>query len=183
MIRKLLDRLFPPQKTARTLENGTVIKGVVYKMHDSSTVNFGNNCLVEGVLTTYTPLAHIRVGNGVFIGKNSIIGCANSIEIGNNVLISFDCVIQDSDTHSTDYLQRRNDTSDWLNGTKNWSGIPSRPIKIGNDAWIGARSIILKGITIGEGAIIGAGSVVTKDVAPFTVVAGNPAKFIKAIEH
>lgn len=50
---------------------------------------------------------------------------------------------------------------------------------IGNDVWIGRRSIILSGITIGDGAVIAAGSVVTKDVPPFTIVGGNPAKIIK----
>lgn len=51
-------------------------------------------------------------------------------------------------------------------------------VTIGNDVWIGSDVIILSGVTIGDGAIIGAGSVVTGDVEPFTVVAGNPAKFI-----
>jgi len=53
------------------------------------------------------------------------------------------------------------------------------PIVIGDGVWIGARAIILPGVTIGEGAVVAAGSVVTKDVEPFTVVGGNPAKFIK----
>lgn len=53
------------------------------------------------------------------------------------------------------------------------------PITIGNDVWIGACSIILKGVTIGDGAVVAAGSVVTKDVEPYTIVGGNPAKFIK----
>ena len=53
---------------------------------------------------------------------------------------------------------------------------------IGNNVFIGARSIILKGVTIGEGAVIGAGSVITKDVPPMTVVAGNPAIIIKSLE-
>ncbi len=183
MIRKLVDRIFPVKAKFKKLENGSVIKGVLYKANPDSEISIGENCLIEGVLTTYKASARITVGKHVFIGKNSILGCAEKIEIGNNVLISFDCVIQDTDTHSTNYLLRRKDTTDWLEGTKNWDNIPSQPIRIGNDAWIGARVIILKGITIGEGAIIGAGSVVTKDVAPFTVVAGNPAKFIKAIEH
>lgn len=52
-------------------------------------------------------------------------------------------------------------------------------VKIGNDVWIGAGSIILSGITIGDGAVIAAGSIVTKDVEPYTIVGGNPAKFIK----
>lgn len=54
-------------------------------------------------------------------------------------------------------------------------------ILVGQDAWIGAGAIVLPGITIGEGAVVGAGSVVTKDVAPFTVVAGNPAHIIRKL--
>lgn len=60
---------------------------------------------------------------------------------------------------------------------------PDKPIRIENDAWIGAGSIIMNGVSIGECAVVGAGSVVTKDVAPYTIVAGNPAKFIRAIPH
>lgn len=183
MIRKLLNRIFPTKAQIKRLENGSAIKGVLYKVNPDSEIIIGENCLIEGILTTYKSSAKISVGRNVFIGKNSILGCAEKIVIGDHVLISFDCVIQDSDTHSSNYLLRRKDTTDWLEGTKNWDNIPSKPISIGNDVWIGARSIILKGITIGSGAIIGAGSVVTKDVDPFTVVAGNPAKFIKAIEH
>lgn len=57
-----------------------------------------------------------------------------------------------------------------------------RPIVIGDDVWIGINATVLPGITVGHGAIVGAGSVVTKDVAPNTVVAGNPARFIKNIK-
>ena len=53
------------------------------------------------------------------------------------------------------------------------------PITIGSDVWIASRAIILPGVTIGEGAVVAAGAVVTKDVEPWTVVGGNPAKFIK----
>jgi galactoside O-acetyltransferase len=130
----------------------------------------------------YTPHSRLIIGDHVFIGNNSLIGCANEITIGNHVLISFDCIIQDSDTHHLDYRKRRNDTSQWMRGEKQWEGIPTAPIKIGNDVWIGARSIILKGITIGDGAVIGAGSIVTKNVEPYTLVAGNPAVFIKKLE-
>lgn len=56
------------------------------------------------------------------------------------------------------------------------------PIVIGANAWVAGWSIILPGVTIGEGAVIGAGSVVTRDVAPWSVVAGNPAHFIKKRE-
>ena len=53
--------------------------------------------------------------------------------------------------------------------------------KIGNDVWIGSYVIILDGVTIGDGAVIGAGSVVTKDVPPYSIVVGNPARVIKYI--
>lgn len=65
--------------------------------------------------------------------------------------------------------------------------VPSRPLKtapvsIGDGVWIGARAMILPGVTIGEGAVVAAGAVVTKDVEPWTVVGGNPARFIKKRE-
>jgi len=53
------------------------------------------------------------------------------------------------------------------------------PTEIGNDVWIGLRAIIMPGVRIGDGAVIGAGSIVTKDVAPYAIVAGNPARFIR----
>lgn len=58
----------------------------------------------------------------------------------------------------------------------------SDEIAIQNDAWIGAGTIILPGVTVGECSVVGAGSVVTKDVPPYTVVAGNPAKFLRRVE-
>ena len=56
------------------------------------------------------------------------------------------------------------------------------PVTIGNDVWIGGHSTILPGVTIGDGAVVAAGSVVTKDVAPRTLVGGNPARLIKNID-
>ncbi len=58
-----------------------------------------------------------------------------------------------------------------------------KSITIGDDVWVGGGVIILPGITIGEHAVVGAGSVVTKDVAPYTVVAGNPAKMVRKLER
>jgi acetyltransferase-like isoleucine patch superfamily enzyme len=59
------------------------------------------------------------------------------------------------------------------------SALNNKPVFIGNDVWVGAKSIILPGITIGDGTVIGAGSVVTKNVLPYTIVAGNPARIIR----
>ena len=160
--------------------NDTTISGMVSTQYPQSSITIGSGCLIEGILATHTPKANIVIGNEVFIGKNSLLGCACSIAIEDNVLISFDCLVQDSDNHSSISAQRKTDTYDWKNGRQhNWDVTPMKPIKICRNAWIGAKSIILKGVTIGEAAIVAAGSVVTKDVAPFTIVGGNPAKFIK----
>jgi len=64
---------------------------------------------------------------------------------------------------------------------KNWQVVNSKPIKICSNVWIGMNCIILKGVIIGEGSIVAAGSVVTKNVLPWTIVGGNPAKVIKEI--
>jgi len=71
---------------------------------------------------------------------------------------------------------------DWAAGAKDWSQVKIAPVRIEDKAWIGFNAIILKGLTIGEGAIVAAGAVVSKDVAPYTLVGGNPAVFIRTLE-
>lgn len=102
------------------------------------------------------------LGSG-FFNSNIKIRCHEKIEIGEDVAISHDVTIMDSDAHE---------------GL--WEGYEkTKPIKVGNHVWIGTRVTILKGVTIGDNAIIAAGSVVTKDVPNNTIVAGVPAKIIK----
>ncbi len=161
-------------------ENTDIVRASINKLDKNSKIEIGKDSLIEGILSTYTAQAKIVIGNNVFIGSNTLLGCALNITVEDDVLISYDCMIQDNDNHNSTYAIRKNDTQDWKNGQQhNWELTPQKSIRINKGSWIGAKSIILKGITIGEGAIVGAGSVVTKDVAPYTVVAGNPARFIK----
>lgn len=146
-------------------------------------VIIGNNCNIQGNLIMENVNAKLSIGNNVFIGYNTNITITSEISIGHDVLISFDCIIQDTDNHSLDINKRKGDNLDWMGNSHNWNNHPSKPVHIENGVWIGARAIILKGITIGECAIIGAGSVVTKDVKPYTIVAGNPAKVVKTINQ
>jgi acetyltransferase-like isoleucine patch superfamily enzyme len=99
------------------------------------------------------------------LGDRTEIHCGRNVKIGNHVAISWDCVIMESDYHAA-----------------GGSEVVPRPIVIEDEAWIGCRVIILKGVTVGRGAIVGAGSVVTKDVPPYTLAAGNPARVIKPVE-
>jgi acetyltransferase-like isoleucine patch superfamily enzyme len=115
--------------------------------------------------------SRIFIGNGTGI-SGGVVHALSSIEIGSFVGIGANSKIFDNDFHSINFLERR-------------GGVPqdirTKAVVIEDDVWIGASVIILKGVKIGKGAIIGAGSVVTKDIPPFTMWAGNPARFIKEI--
>jgi acetyltransferase-like isoleucine patch superfamily enzyme len=113
-----------------------------------------------------------------------MIAAAKHVEIGNDVIIAWGVTISDHNSHSIKFSERSRDVEHWITGKKDWSDVKIEPVRIMDKAWIGFNSIILRGVTIGEGAIVGAGSVVTKDVLPWTIVAGNPARVIREIpEH
>ena len=122
----------------------------------------------------------VRIGSRTFIGKSDL-ACYRSIEIGDDVLMSWGITIVDHDSHNLDWELRKNDVLQWSEGRKDWTHVPHAPVVIANKAWIGFNVSILKGVTIGEGAVVGAGSVVTRDVAPYSVVAGNPARLIRML--
>ena len=110
----------------------------------------------------------LKIGNGSGIGAHSIV--PGDVTIGENVMIGPEC-----------YLFTRQHRYDNLSVPMGAQGMTeSRPITIGSDVWIGARVTILPGVQIGDGAIIGAGAVVTKNVPPYEVWGGNPARFIKS---
>ncbi len=170
------------RRRVRMCGTNSVIQGYVDSRGKQCKITIGDDCLLQGLLVTENDTSEIRIGNNVFIGANTVIDCALQVVIEDDVLLSYECLVLDSNNHSNDARTRRNDLPDVRDGRPyNWNAIPSKPIYICRGAWIGARSIILKGVTIGEGAIVGAGSVVTKDVSPYTVVAGNPARVIKNV--
>ena len=145
-------------------------------------LSVGTNSLVRGLINFTKSYSQVSIGSNTAIGANTIIMCATNIRIGNNVLVSFDCLISDNDSHPLNYLDRRHDLSNVLSCTpKNWDNVNISSIFIGDDVWIGAKSVILKGITIGNGSIVAAGSVVSKSVPPNSIVAGNPAKVVKSL--
>lgn len=110
--------------------------------------------------------AKLNLGSG-FFNSNIKIRCTKEISIGNGVVISHDVTIMDSDTHEI--------IADTYEKTL--------PVHIGNHVWIGTRATILKGVSIGDGAIVAAGAVVTKDVEPYSIVAGVPAELIRQDVH
>lgn len=120
------------------------------------------------------PDAKLEIGDRVTLGYMNLISVAKSVRIGNDCLFAGEVKILDNNSHSLDYQQRR------ANAALEPSDVA--PVVIEDDVWIGTNCMVLKGVTIGRGAVIAAGAVVTKDVPPFTVAAGNPARVIKQIE-
>ena len=111
--------------------------------------------------------ASTEIGDYSGIGENSRL--YGKVVLGDYVMMGRECFIYtyNHETSRTDIpMQRQGST-------------PQRPVKIGNDVWLGSRVTILPGVTIGDGAIVGASSVVTKDVPPYAVACGNPARVVK----
>lgn len=126
----------------------------------------------------------IDIGDHFYMGNRSVIGSEKNIRIGSCVIISNDVRIYDNNNHPTSPKAREKMS---LNGFSNdnwaWHHAESAPIVIEDNVWIGQYSTILKGVTIGKGSIVATRAVVTKDVPPFTIVAGNPAKVVKCLEN
>lgn len=125
---------------------------------------------IKGCIITESE-ALISIGNDVGM-SSTCLWAHKKITIGNNVKIGGDTIIMDSDAHSLDFVLRRNPLLD-QNNKKNI------PITIEDDVLIGARCIILKGVTIGARSVIGSGSVVTKSIPADCIAAGNPCKVIR----
>lgn len=110
---------------------------------------------------------HLHLGQNIHIGRHTEIMAEGGITIGNNVVISFHCVLWSIDHRyegdSIPYDKAR----------------LRRPIVIRDNVWIGRNVIVRGGVTIGEGAVVAMGSVVTRDVPPLAVVGGNPARLLK----
>lgn len=148
---------------------------------DKSKVRFGNNCEI-GAKIHVEGNGSVSVGDYTTIRGNSFIESTNQVRIGSYVMISNNCTIRDHNSHPTSPAKRKEmclsgfSSPLWQN-----SLAESAPIIIHDNVWIGEKVIILKGVTIGEGAIVATAAVVTKDVPPYSVVAGNPARIVKTM--
>lgn len=168
-------------------KNLNVYTGITLKKYKGAEVVIGDSfCFFSG--SAINPIsrnikgcifvnnnAKLHIGNDVGI-SSACIWCDESIEIGHHVRIGGDCLILDTDCHSLDHIARRTIEED-RKQTR------TRPIVIGDDVMIGARSIIMKGVHIGARAVIGAGSVVSHDIPEDSIAVGNPCKVIRSIDR
>lgn len=174
--------------------NSKKVSGVGFTFYPETIINnmqnntakimLGANTHVRGTLLIFNYGGKITIGNNCYVGDGSRIWSGQEVIIGNDVLIAHNVNIIDTQAHETDAKERNERYMSLItNGPwSNQGNIQTKPIVIKDKVWISLNAIILKGVTIGEGAIVAAGSVVTKNVAPYTMVAGNPAQFIKNVK-
>jgi glycosyltransferase involved in cell wall biosynthesis/acetyltransferase-like isoleucine patch superfamily enzyme/SAM-dependent methyltransferase len=158
------------------------------KPENRSYVIAGRDCIVTGSYVFERGVGTITIGDNSSIGSGSLLICSQEegISIGSNVMLSWGVTLTDTDAHSLDPEIRKMDAYAWKLGIetgqigayKDWGNVTRKPVVIRDKAWVGFGASILKGVTIGMGSVVAAQSVVTKDVAPYTIVGGNPARFI-----
>jgi len=116
--------------------------------------------------TLITGWGRIRIGDRVFINSGAIVFSACEVTIGDDVALANEVYVLDSDSHGVEGRD-----------------VKEEPVRIGAGTWVGARSIILPGVTIGRRCLIAAGSVVSRDVPDDTLVAGNPARPVRDLVY
>jgi acetyltransferase-like isoleucine patch superfamily enzyme len=156
-------------RSATSLGNRVTLRGRP-SVSNQGTLTIGERVPLVSTVATLElvtlPGGHLEIGDDVFINYGSSLVASSHLKLGDDCLIGTHVMVMDCDFHRVE--DKAWDTS-------------GQPIVIGERAWLGNRSIVLKGVTIGHDAVVAAGSVVTHDVPPRTLVAGVPAKVIREI--
>jgi acetyltransferase-like isoleucine patch superfamily enzyme len=144
-----------------------VDRGVEFLRHPER-IHLGANTIVkEGArLCPTNPSAEIAIGDWTTIGYHTHLFAASGIVIGDNCLIAPFCYLVDSNHGIARGTLIREQP------------MPTAPITIGSDVWLGAYAVVLPGVEIADGAVVAAGAVVTKAVPAGCIVAGNPARVV-----
>ncbi|MBL0744032.1 acyltransferase [Chryseolinea sp. Jin1] len=165
-------------KKRLTIKGAFISPLSTFHFDDARDINFGKGCYV-GEFTTVWVINNSKevrnscliVGDNTYIGEqNNIRASGGKISIGKNCLIS-----QQVSIIAANHEYKKED----LIRNQPWSRV-NNFVSIGDDVWVGCGVQILAGVTIGNGAVVAAGSVVTKDVDPYTIVAGVPAKKVNS---
>jgi len=142
-------------------------RGGRFLVSRGSIVQFGDSCVID-ISIDIECRGKITIGAGTIIGHHCTIAADEAINIGEKCLIAEFVSIRDHDHAFGDKTQLTID-----------QGRKSLPVQIGDNVWIGSKVTVTKGVTIGSNAVIAANAVVTKDIEPYSIAAGVPARVIR----
>lgn len=150
------------------------VHGNVLQALQQQRLEIGREVLLEpGVWITAPGTARVRIGEGTFLNKGVMVAAEDLVEIGAHCMLANGCFVSDA-SHRFDDPDK----------PITWQGFQSKgPTRIGDNCWLGANVVVTSGVTIGERCVIGANSVVTRDIEPFSIAAGTPAKVIRRVEY
>lgn len=153
-----------PESKLPFIDNCSLVLGERVRINARTTFQGARNAPVK---------ARIEIGSDSYLGSCVVLRAGLGIRLGKRVTVASNVILSSDPGHPLDPVRRRSEAAPLED---------LRQITVGDDVWIAEGATILGGITIGDGAVIGARAVVTKDVAPRTVVAGNPAKLVKSLD-
>lgn len=160
--------------------SGTNVEWATLVVPKRNEVRIGTDSIVHARISFDADAGRVAIGDRCYIGRSHLV-CHTRIDLGCDVIISWGVTIVDHNSHAIGWRDRENDVRDWAKGMKCWDKVKQAPVVIEDHVWIGFNAVVLKGVTIGRGAIVAAGAVVTRDVPPFTIVGGNPARIIREL--
>ncbi len=149
------------------------VHGNVLEALREGRLQIGAGALLEpGVWITAPGQARVRIGAGTFLNMGVMVAAQELVEIGDHCMLANGCFVSDASHRYDDHEL-----------PITWQGFESKgPTRIGDNCWLAANVVVTSGVTIGERCVIGANSVVTRDVEPFSIAAGAPAKVLRRIE-
>jgi acetyltransferase-like isoleucine patch superfamily enzyme len=163
----------------------TTFSFLLFRSEQMDAVTIGHGASIYlGTMFDVGAKGKVKLGDYTLVHGARII-CEAEIIIEEYALVSWNVVLMDSYRVPFDPDARREQICHVADRTPRCiaSADSGLPVRIGRAAWIGFESCVLPGVTVGEGAVVGARSVVTSDVAPFTIVAGNPARLVRALSN
>ena len=150
------------------------VHGNVLEALREDRLQIGAHTLLEpDVWITAPGPARVRIGAGTFLNRGVMVAALHLVEIGDHCMFANGCYISDADHRYDD-----------PNRPVPWQGFHSKgPTRVGDNVWCGVNVVIGSGVTVGERCVIGANSVVTRDVPPYSIAVGAPARVIRRITY
>ena len=147
------------------------VEGNVLEMFREGRLEVGEHVLLEPGVWLTSPAGTIRIGAGSFLNRNVQVAAVERVEIGAHCMLANGCFVSDGD-HRFDDPHR----------PVPWQGFTTDgPTIVGDNVWCGANVVITGGVTVGARCVIGANAVVTRDLPPFSVAAGVPARVLRTL--